>query len=129
MIRSRSAFQDKRAKLWSQKYGRRVRGSLAVAGRRCFFIRVFSKGLRRLDGGVSREEVGHDEAVETPLLPQNLRQREGIELAKKEGKFKGRLKKDHKNHAGMNYAVKLYKEGNMTVNQICEITNVSRASF
>ncbi|HBL1581793.1 TPA: helix-turn-helix domain-containing protein, partial [Enterococcus faecium] len=27
------------------------------------------------------------------------------------------------------YAVKLYKEGNMTVNQICEITNVSRASL
>ena len=37
-----------------------------------------------------------------------MRQREGIELAKKEGKFKGRLKKYHKNHAGMNYAVKLY---------------------
>ncbi|KZD58488.1 Resolvase [Bacillus cereus] len=29
----------------------------------------------------------------------------------------------------MNYAVKLYKEGDMTVNQICEITNVSRASI
>lgn len=53
-----------------------------------------------------------------------MRQCEGIELAKKEGKFKGRLKKYHKNHAGMNYAVKLYKEGEMTVNQICEITNV-----
>jgi DNA invertase Pin-like site-specific DNA recombinase len=58
-----------------------------------------------------------------------MRQREGIELAKKEGKFKGRLKKYHKNHAGMNYAVKLYKEGTMTVNQICEITNVSRAAL
>ncbi len=58
-----------------------------------------------------------------------MRQREGIELAKKEGKFKGRLKKYHNNHAGMNYAVKLYKEGGMTVNQICEITNVSRASL
>ena len=58
-----------------------------------------------------------------------MRQREGIELAKKEGKFKGRLKKYHKNHAGMKYAVKLYKEGGMTVNQICEITNVSRASL
>ncbi|MFO1444475.1 helix-turn-helix domain-containing protein [Bacillus sp. Bva_UNVM-123] len=40
-----------------------------------------------------------------------------------------RLKKYHKNHAGMNYAVKLYKEGGMTVNQICEITKVSRASL
>ena len=58
-----------------------------------------------------------------------MRQREGIELAKKEGMFKGRLKKYHKNHAGMKYAVKLYKEGGMTVNQICEITNVSRASL
>jgi len=58
-----------------------------------------------------------------------MRQREGIDLAKKEEKFKGRLKKYHKNHAGMNYAVKLYKEGGMTVNQICEITNVSRASL
>ncbi|MCM3164121.1 helix-turn-helix domain-containing protein (plasmid) [Metabacillus sp. B2-18] len=29
----------------------------------------------------------------------------------------------------MNYAVKLYKEGNVTVNQICEITNISRASL
>lgn len=31
-----------------------------------------------------------------------MRQREGIELAKKDGKFKGRLKKYHKNQAGMN---------------------------
>lgn len=28
-----------------------------------------------------------------------------------------RSKKYHKNHAGMNYAVKLYKEGDMTVNK------------
>ncbi|MFK4470012.1 DNA invertase Pin-like site-specific DNA recombinase [Bacillus sp. RC252] len=58
-----------------------------------------------------------------------MRQREGIELAKKGEKFKGRLKKYHKNHAGKNYAVKFYKEGDMTVNHICEITNVSRASL
>ena len=58
-----------------------------------------------------------------------MHQCEGIELAKKEGKSKGRLKKYHKNHAGMNYAVKLYKEGNITVNQICEMTNVSRSSL
>jgi len=31
--------------------------------------------------------------------------------------------------AGINYSVKLYKEGNMTVNQIGEITNVSKASL
>lgn len=59
----------------------------------------------------------------------HMRQNEGIQLAKQEGKFKGRLKKYHKNHAGMNHAVKLYNEGEMTVNQICEITKVSRAAL
>lgn len=59
----------------------------------------------------------------------HMRQREGIELAKNEGKCKGGLKKYHKNHVGMNYVVKLYKEGDRAINQICEITNVSRASL
>lgn len=58
-----------------------------------------------------------------------MRQREGIEIAKREGKFKGRVKKYHNNHAGMNYALKLYQDGEMTVKQICEITNISRASI
>ena len=58
-----------------------------------------------------------------------MRQREGIEIAKKEGKFKGRVKKYHKNHAGMNYCIKLYKEGNMTVKKICQITSISRSSL
>lgn len=58
-----------------------------------------------------------------------MRQLEGIELAKKEGKYKGRLKKYHENHAGMRHALKLYNEGEMTVKQICEITNISRASL
>ena len=58
-----------------------------------------------------------------------MRQREGIEIAKKEGKFKGRVKKYHKEHSGMNYAIKLYSEGNMTVRQICNITNISRSSI
>ncbi len=57
------------------------------------------------------------------------RQREGIEIAKKESKFKGRVKKYHDNHAGMNYAVKLYREGNMTVKEICQITSISRSSL
>ena len=57
------------------------------------------------------------------------RQREGIEIAKKEGKFKGRLRKYNDNHAGMNYAIKLYREGNMTVKEICQITSISRVSL
>lgn len=58
-----------------------------------------------------------------------MRQREGIEIAKSQGKYNGRIKKYHKDHEGMNYAVKLYHEGNMTVKQICNITNVSRTSL
>ncbi|PGE94284.1 resolvase [Bacillus pseudomycoides] len=58
-----------------------------------------------------------------------MRQREGIDLAKKEGKYQGRVKKYHEKHAGMNYVLKLYEEGNMTVKQICEITNVSRSAL
>jgi DNA invertase Pin-like site-specific DNA recombinase len=65
--------------------------------------------------------------LERDLL--KMRQREGIELAKKEGKYLGRVKKYHKKHAGINYALKLYKEGQMTVKQICEITSVSRAAL
>lgn len=58
-----------------------------------------------------------------------MRQKEGIEIAKSQGKYKGRTVKYHKDHDGMNYAVKLYHEGNMTVKQICNITNVSRTSL
>ena len=29
----------------------------------------------------------------------------------------------------MNYAIKLYHEGNMTVKQICKITNISKSSL
>ncbi len=58
-----------------------------------------------------------------------MRQREGIEIAKKEGKFKGRVKKYHKEHEGMKYAIQLYREGNMTVKKICQITSISRSSL
>lgn len=58
-----------------------------------------------------------------------MRQKEGIEIAKSQGKYKGRLKKYNKNHEGMNYAVKLYHKGNMTVKQICKITNISKSSL
>lgn len=58
-----------------------------------------------------------------------MRQQEGIDLAKREGKYKGRLKKYHENHVGMNHALKLYNEGEMTVKQICEITNISKAAL
>jgi DNA invertase Pin-like site-specific DNA recombinase len=57
------------------------------------------------------------------------KQRNGIELAKKNGKYKGRLKKYTSKHAGMTHAIELYQTGKYTVKQICEITKVSRSAL
>lgn len=79
----------------------------------------YSQFLMIVMGGVNQ--------LERDLI--RMRQREGINLAKKEGKYRGRVKKYHQKHAGIHYAVKLYQEGKMTVKQICEITNVSRSAL
>lgn len=79
----------------------------------------YSHFLMTVMGGVNQ--------LERDLI--RMRQREGIELAKKEEKYQGRVEKYHTKHAGMNYAMKLYDEGNMTVKQICEITNASKSSL
>lgn len=60
------------------------------------------------------------------------RQRAGIERAKRAGKYKGRVKKYTDQHKGMQYAIKLAKErdqNKMTINEICEITQVSRSAL
>lgn len=49
-----------------------------------------------------------------------MRQCEGIGLAKKRGEISGAGKKYHSKHEGINYAVELYRERNMTVNRICK---------
>ena len=58
-----------------------------------------------------------------------MRQQEGIEIAKKLGKYKGRVKKYHNEHQGMNHAIELYRSGGKTVSQICKITGISKASL
>jgi DNA invertase Pin-like site-specific DNA recombinase len=57
------------------------------------------------------------------------KQKNGIQLAKKNGKYKGRIKKYTQKHAGMNHAIQLYQGGKYTVKEICEITKVSRSAF
>lgn len=60
------------------------------------------------------------------------RQRAGIARAKAHGKYKGRVKKYHDKHKGMQYAVKLAKEreqNRMSIKEICEITQVSRSAL
>lgn len=56
-------------------------------------------------------------------------QKLGIEKAKKEGKFKGRVKKYTKEHPGLKKAFELYDEGQMTVDQISAATEVSRSAI
>ncbi|MEC1716500.1 recombinase family protein [Schinkia azotoformans] len=58
-----------------------------------------------------------------------MRQKEGVEIAKIKGKYRGRLKKYTEKHPGMNHAIELYKKGNKTVKEIEEITNVSRSAL
>lgn len=65
--------------------------------------------------------------LERDLIRQ--RQAEGVALAKEAGKYRGRVKKYTEKHQGMNHAIELYRSGNYTVKQICEITRVSRSAL
>lgn len=82
----------------------------------------YSKFLLVVMGGVAQ--------LERDLIKQ--RQAEGIALAKKLGKYKGRVRKYTDKHKGMEHAIKLYLEreaNDMTVKEICEITGVSRSAL
>jgi DNA invertase Pin-like site-specific DNA recombinase len=60
------------------------------------------------------------------------RQLEGIERAKERGVYKGRPKTYTSKHKGLEHALELFKnrnENKMTVNQISEITGISRATL
>jgi DNA invertase Pin-like site-specific DNA recombinase len=57
------------------------------------------------------------------------KQRNGIELAKKNGKYKGRPYTYTVKHDGMNHALELFKGETKTVKEICNITKVSRSAL
>lgn len=60
------------------------------------------------------------------------RQREGIAVAKAQGKYKGKPKKYHDKNESMQHALELFANratNGKTVKQICQITKVSRASL
>jgi DNA invertase Pin-like site-specific DNA recombinase len=60
------------------------------------------------------------------------RQKEGIAEAKERGVYKGRIKKYTEKHKGLQHALKLYDNrdtNKMTVNDIADITGVSRATL
>ena len=60
------------------------------------------------------------------------RQREGIELAKEKGKYKGRVKKYHENNISMNRAIEDYHNRRvlkLTVSDICKKYQISKAAL
>lgn len=79
----------------------------------------FSELLLTIMGGLSE--------YERKVIKQ--RQKEGIELAKQKGKYRGRTKKYTKYHKGMQHALELYDRREKTVKEICEITKVSRSAL
>lgn len=60
------------------------------------------------------------------------RQREGIEIAKQQGKYKGRKKTYTKQHKGLQHALKLFDEranNKLSVQDIADMTNISRITI
>lgn len=58
-----------------------------------------------------------------------MRQKEGIEIAKKKGRYKGRVKKYDEDHSGMKHALMLYDSKEYTIKEIQEITHVSKSAL
>ncbi|WP_144497428.1 recombinase family protein [Bacillus toyonensis] len=79
----------------------------------------YSQFLLTVMGGVNQ--------LERDLI--RMRQREGIELAKQEGRYTGRVKTYHKHHPDLHQAVVLYEKGHLTIQQICEQTQVSKSTL
>lgn len=57
------------------------------------------------------------------------RQKEGIAIAKEQGKYQGRLRKYTSKHPGMAHAIELAATGDKTIKEICDITKVSRSAL
>ncbi|MEB4816091.1 recombinase family protein [Bacillus toyonensis] len=57
------------------------------------------------------------------------KQKAGLDIAKKKGVQLGRPRKYGRKHEGMDYAIKLYEEGDHTIRKICNITQVSRSAL
>lgn len=57
------------------------------------------------------------------------RQREGIQLAKEKGLYRGRPVKYGKANASLQHALELYEQGNKSVNEIAAITKIGRATI
>lgn len=60
------------------------------------------------------------------------RQKEGIAIAKQNGKYKGRVKKYHKNNDALNHAIELYinrSDNGLSATDIAKRTQISRSAL
>lgn len=57
------------------------------------------------------------------------RQREGIDIAKAKGLFKGRPVKFTENNPRLKHALDLYEGGGYTVKEVCNVTGIKEATF
>lgn len=57
------------------------------------------------------------------------RQKEGIEIAKRNGLYNGRPKKYSLDHPKIKHALELYHSKEYTVKELCAITSISEATF
>ena len=58
-----------------------------------------------------------------------MRQKEGIAIAKKKGKYQGRPKKYTENNPRFAHALELYEAGNHSIAEICKICSISESTF
>lgn len=76
-----------------------------------FLLTVFA-GLAELERGMIKQ-----------------RQKEGIAIAKRQGKYKGRPRQLTKNNTRVRVALEEFAEGKRSVREICELYGISRASL
>jgi DNA invertase Pin-like site-specific DNA recombinase len=79
----------------------------------------YSQFLMTVMAGVSQ--------LERDLI--KMRQAEGIELAKKNGVYKGRPKTFTENNPRLKHALDQYESGQGTVREVCAITGINESTF
>ena len=76
------------------------------------FLLLLMSGLAELERDLTKE-----------------RQKEGIELAKKKGIYRGRPKTFTENNPRLKHALDLYEGGGFSVKEVCNVTGISPATF
>ena len=88
---------------------------------------VENANLRRLLNGLMLEIYKYQAESERESIREN--QRQGIELAKEKGLYKGRKPKFNRQSPQLNLAFDLYETGNYTVREIERMTSIPESTF